>query len=155
MDISEQEMGIFLLDTAERSDLGLWTHGVAEMTGARQTFVLIWQLEAEVNNGGFWQYAYNSSGEGAPFVVEALNVIGAKATAALARATLGLIGDTDWQNEAVRQAHVEALDDSVRARLDELDQAFYLYEDNLTRLLFGFVTANIADFPPPAGMAVQ
>jgi hypothetical protein len=151
MDISDADMGAFLLGTAERDDLELWTHGVAQMRGAKQVFVLIWELEAQVLNGGFWQYAYNSSGEGAPFIVAALKAIGAEATAALTESALDLIGETDWQDEAVRQAYVESLDDAVRDRLDDLDQAYYRYEDNLTRLLFAYVVKHVSDFPPPKG----
>ena len=49
----------------------------------QKVFSSIWALEAEVNNGGFSQYFFNSSGETAEFVAEALDTIGASNTAAM------------------------------------------------------------------------
>lgn len=148
-EFTDDEMRAFLLATAERSDLGLWTHGVADMSGPRRTFVLIWELNAQVCNGGFRQYAHNTSGEGAPYIVDALIEIGAHATARLAKRAIDLIGDTDWTDEDVRQAYVNELDDAIGVQLDDLDQAFFKWEDDLDRLLFNYLVKNIEAFPPP------
>jgi hypothetical protein len=43
----------------------------------QKVFTAIWKVEAEVNNGGFSQYFWNSSNESAHFVVQALEMIGA------------------------------------------------------------------------------
>jgi len=44
---------------------------------AEQVFRSIWELEAEVNNGGFPQYFENSSGRIAPYAEAALRAIAA------------------------------------------------------------------------------
>jgi hypothetical protein len=55
-------------------------------------FVCVWELEADVNNGGFDQYYFNSSGDLAGDAVESLNAIGAKNTADVVRQANALFG---------------------------------------------------------------
>ncbi|HVZ29606.1 MAG TPA: DUF4375 domain-containing protein [Asticcacaulis sp.] len=148
-EFSDEDMEAFLMATAERQDLGLWDEGVAAMSGPKQTFVLIWDLDNEVHNGGFRQYAWNSSGEGVPYVIEALKQIEAHNNLRIVQQALDLIGETDWADEETRRAHVDELSEAVEAQLDALDQAYYRWEDNHTRLLFRYVMNNIGAFPPP------
>jgi hypothetical protein len=49
----------------------------------QQVIYITWTLEVEVNNGGFNQYYYNSSGEFAKLAPEALKLIGATQHAVL------------------------------------------------------------------------
>ncbi len=150
MEFSQEQMNAFLVGTSQRTDLDLWTRSVTEMSGPRQVFVRVWELEQEVCNGGFRQYFHNMSGEGAPLCASALRTIGAEATARLVEQSISAFGsDTVWQDEDARQAQADSLDAAVAEQLDDLDQTFYQYEDNLTALLFGFVIANIGSFPPP------
>src|SRR4029077_12603921 len=53
----------------------------AQQSLPQKVFSAIWAVESEVNNGGFSQYFFNSSGESASFVVEALETVGAPKTA--------------------------------------------------------------------------
>ncbi|MGN6207397.1 DMP19 family protein [Asticcacaulis sp.] len=146
---TDEQMRMFLLGTAERTDLDLWTTSVAKMSGPRQIFVLIWELESEVCNGGFWQYAYNGSGEGAPFVLGALKAIKANATFEIVSEALEIIGNKPWHDWDARQAAIEAMDQEIRDKLEPLDQRFFAYEDNLSALLFQYIVDNIGAFPPP------
>jgi len=52
----------------------------------------VWELEAEVNNGGFTQFFQNSSGEHAPDTPDTLRRIGAYAAADIVDAALVLVG---------------------------------------------------------------
>jgi hypothetical protein len=61
--------------------------GYASLSSAEKTLYVIWWLEAEVNNGGFDQYFFNSAGDNARDVPPALERIGAPVTAALVRRT--------------------------------------------------------------------
>ena len=54
-----------------------------ELSEVDQTVILVWSLQGEVDNGGFDQFYYNSSGDFAVETVSALERIGAKQTAAL------------------------------------------------------------------------
>jgi hypothetical protein len=111
--------------------------GVA-LAPAEAVFRCVWDVEAEVNNGGFFQYFFNSSGAGAPEAVAALRAIGANAAAEIAAKAIGLVDTTGWNDDDRRQEAVESLDDGVRSALDYRDTAFYGYPDDLRGLLLTF-----------------
>jgi hypothetical protein len=113
----------------------------------RKVFWAIWAVEAEVNNGGFVQYFYNSSCETVPFVVKALETIGAFDTADICRRAiacafpLGLPANTDDIHEAVADFSEE-----VVKMLHELDGEFIPYPCDLTALLFAYVSEHPEEF---------
>ena len=61
------------------------TVGYGELSRPEKVFVCVWGLEGEVNNGGFDQYYFNSSGDHALDTIESLEAIDAKHTANLVR----------------------------------------------------------------------
>lgn len=81
--------------------------------GVRATW-LTWIVEAEVNNGGFNQYYYNTDGRFASEAVAAFEYFGAKEHAALMR-----------EANAVRAAE---------AKLGPLDDKFYGLAEDLSQL---------------------
>lgn len=101
------------------------------------------QLLAEVNNGGFDQYFFNSSGDNAEETIHALEIIGATKTAALL-----------WQACLKFPGGMPPIDLSIRRRLmlesvspesnefDQLDEEFYLYEEKIGELLEQFKRIN-------------
>lgn len=94
----------------------------------------VWLLEAEVNNGGFDQYYFNSAGDLAVPTVDALRIIGASRTASLLAAA-----NSEFPNlvpPANRDARQRALDE-IRdsARFGALATEFYQGLEDLTALL--------------------
>lgn len=109
-----------------------------------QILVTIWGLEADVNNGGFDQYYFNSSGDQAWFAPTALRRIGATRMASIverANAKFGKAGPPTDSNE--RQSALFEITDSDEDTWDGLDREFYDYPDDITALL-------IAHFNPSA-----
>jgi len=121
--------------------------GFESLTVPEQAFVAIWVLEADVNNGGFDQYFFNSAGDYARLVPMALRAIGAAQAAAIvdtANAVFGPAGPPPGRDE--RQRALDALGDD-RARLFELvDQRFVAYPDDLQGLLEAYVEAHASEF---------
>jgi hypothetical protein len=75
----------FLIDLSESDKTAYGrTEDFAKQSTPQKVFSAIWALEAEVNNGGFSQYFFNTSNETAGFVVEALGTVGAPQTAEFA-----------------------------------------------------------------------
>lgn len=108
-----------------------------------RVFRCVWELEAEVNNGGFTQYFFNSSGRHAPDAPAALRAIGAAATAVLVDAALELMGrGVSWGDDVRRQAAVERLEHGAGARLEALDAKFYACPDDLTVKLHAYVAKH-------------
>jgi hypothetical protein len=121
----------------------------ARQSVPQKVFSAIWQVEAEVNNGGFSQYFLNSIDESASFVVEALATIGAPKTADICRRAIvtafpdGLPGAF----ESIRSAAADFSDQTL-TKLESLDQEFFSYPHNLTDLLFAYVSEDPEEFGP-------
>jgi Domain of unknown function (DUF4375) len=99
---------------------------VAELVGA---------LEAEINNGGFDQFFFNSAGDKTAETIEALAAIGAHHTANIVRrAASRFPGGMPSPDRDKRQEDLERISPDSDAFEDE-DQAFYEYKDNLSELV--------------------
>lgn len=131
---ADSSFEVDLARLASDSDQRPWT----QLSRQERIVLAVWQLEAEVNNGGFDQYFHNSAGERAPFAIEALLEIGAPNCAAVVgRATQLVLGEArDWS--AARNAFVDASPD-IGDALEPVDQEFYLYPDDLEALLRAYV----------------
>lgn len=136
-----------LIRISESDQTSVGKQPFAQQSLPQKVFSAIWQLEAEVNNGGFSQYFLNSSCETAPFVVEALETIAAPHTADICRRAIatafasGLPASADAISEAAADFPDDVLD-----RLDLLDREFYKYPNNLTDLLFDYVLLHPEEF---------
>lgn len=122
-----------------------WQVDFEDLSRPEQVFRAIWELESEVNNGGFEQYYANSSGDTALAVVEALEAIGAREAARIVKAAHGVFPEGRPSPDATeRQSALEELGPDSLARLEELDQEFFRYPDNLTALLYDYVREHAA-----------
>jgi hypothetical protein len=97
---------------------------------------LIENLEAEVNNGGFDQFFYNSAGDNARETILALETIEAGTTAdivkrAAAKFPDGMPPQDRYKRQELLLSRVSPASDAF----DELDAEFYGYPDNLSELL--------------------
>ena len=141
-----QEKNKQLVALSENPAAQFWKVSYQELTPAGRVFVSVWELESEVNNGGFLQYFFNSSGDNAGHCASALEKIGALNVAALVKQAISVFDNGEPSpDSAVRQPQVENFSEIQKKYLDELDQKFFKYPDNLTELLFDFVTKNRAE----------
>ena len=96
---------------------------------------LVEALEAEVNNGGFDQFFFNSAGDKTPETISALKAIGAKRTADIvSRAAAKFPGGLPPSDRTKRQELLEKVSPDADA-FDAEDDAFLKYEENLSDLL--------------------
>ncbi|MBI2393459.1 MAG: DMP19 family protein [Deltaproteobacteria bacterium] len=113
-----------------------------ELTEVERVIATVWALEADVNNGGFDQFFFNSSGDLAFFAPKALSIIGAPSTAMIVARANALFGAGGPPRErGLRQAQLAALQ-GAEERLEELDVEFYEYLDDLTALMHRYISAN-------------
>ncbi|WP_282162143.1 DMP19 family protein [Ulvibacterium marinum] len=111
------------------------------------TFLIIENLEREINNGGFNQFYWNSSGDYANETAEALEKIGAKKTAGIVKkANSEFNNGIVPQDKDKRYAALEKIEEKARENWKNCNAQFYKYEDNITELLIAFVLNNHADF---------
>ena len=89
-------------------------------------FYIAQEVEAEVNNGGFWQFFYNSSGDLSNQVVAAFQAIGATQIAEICRKAVDVFGESVPVDREERQELMEQLGlEEGNEILCECDEAFY------------------------------
>jgi hypothetical protein len=104
----------------------------------KQVARLIGSLEAEVNNGGFDQFFYNSTGDNTVETIQALEAIGAVTMAdILRRAAAKFPGGMPPKDRLARQEILLQISPNAEA-FEDLDGEFYGYPDNLAELLTGY-----------------
>ena len=109
--------------------------------------IFIEMLEGQVNNGGFDQYFFNSTGEYAYETLKALEEINANQTAKILNSaikafpTLPVPKDTEQRRELM-----EDIPDNISENWDKLDDEFYEYPENLAGLVIEYVKTNKKEF---------
>ena len=107
-----------------------------ELSARDQLLVTVWGLEADVNNGGFDQYYFNSSGDHAVHAPAALRSIGAPAMAAIVESANGLFGPGGPSTDrTVRQAQLFAITERDESAFENCDRDFLAYPEDLSALL--------------------
>jgi hypothetical protein len=120
------------------------TVAFADLSEADRILVSIWALEADVNNGGFDQYYFNTAGDTAHYAPVALRSIGARAMADIVERANSLFGPSG--PPASRDARQDALLalTSSEDLWGQLDREFYAYPDDISTLLTQFLDAKLA-----------
>ena len=113
------------------------------LTEPEQVFRVVWELEADVNNGGFLGYFDNSAGDFAHLAPAALRTIGAHQAARIVERALDVF-PSSWPSSVrnKRQGQIVALGSAAETRWAGLDEEFWRYPDPLTDLLYRFVARH-------------
>ncbi|MBL7733759.1 MAG: DMP19 family protein [Chitinophagaceae bacterium] len=113
------------------------------LTVSQKTFYFNQNLEREINNGGFSQYFYNSSGNFAHETITSLRTIGANKTADILQQAIDQFPSSVVPKDRIkRQEILEQIEDTANEVWEQLDQAFYKYEDNLYDLNIEYIKQN-------------
>jgi hypothetical protein len=119
----------------------------SKQSEVQKVFSAIWALESQVNNGGFLQYFACGDGETANFAPTALRSIGAMRCASIVAQALAAVSpDPLPDSREARVYMVNSLSKSTRKDVEKLDSQFFAYPDNLTELLFDYVSAHSEAF---------
>jgi len=114
---------------------------------SQRTFLFVENLEREINNGGFNQFYFNSSGDFSQETQNALFEIGANKTAEIIkRANSEFKNGIVPKNRNERQNQLEVIEEKAEENWNKCDSEFYKYPDNLTELLLAFVIKNKSEF---------
>jgi len=120
---------------------------INELSNPQKIFHYVQELEREVNNGGFNQYFWNSSGDYAMDTVEALKAIGANKTATIVQKAIDRFPNANVPvNKDEREELVEKIEETANPVWNELDQKFFLYEDDINTLNIEFIKKNRTEF---------
>ena len=114
---------------------------------AEKTFLYVEILEAEINNGGFDQFFFNSSGDYANETLEALKRIGATKNAKIVEEAYSYFPENPIpKNNEKRREILENIDEQTSEKWTQLEDKFYLYEENIGGLVLDYVRKNINEF---------
>ncbi len=122
---------------------------ISKLSKGQQAIFSIWMLQAEVNNGGFNQFYYNSSGQFANMAEEGLKLIGANKYAELVKQAnntyLTIKDELEEKNDGSIESFSESYEDNP---LNELDDKFYELEEqeSLDSIQIAFIEENYKEF---------
>ncbi len=146
--IAEKEPYEKIMEIDERlNEISDYGKNLSKLNSSQQVVLIIENLEREINNGGFNQFYFNSSGNHAQITVEYLKKIGADKTAELVEKA-----NSEWPNNEIpidrteRQSLLEEIENNAEQVWEDCDQKFYKYEDDIAGLLMNFVNVNRTDF---------
>jgi uncharacterized protein DUF4375 len=146
----DKNKALIALSESDKTKVG--KEDFAAQSDPQKVFSAIWDLQMEVNNGGFWQYFANSSAETAYFVREALEAIGATKTADICTRAVNIAFPNGLPKTPEEISRLALEDyDKLTHELDALDQEFFRDPsgDNLTELLYDCVLKNPLEFGKP------
>ena len=144
--IERRDMIVMKIDTYLNSKFE-YGENIEKLNPSQRTFLFVENLEREINNGGFNQFYFNSSGDFSQETVNALLEIGAKKTAEIVKKA-----NSEFKNGIVpkdrteRQNELELIEEKAEENWNKCDSEFYEYQDNLTELLIAFVIKNKSEF---------
>ena len=117
--------------------------GFNNLSVLEKTFICIWSLEGEVNNGGFDQWFFNSSGDWAFDTPPSLVRIGAEATAGIVEEAISYFpGGNPSKDLKKRRKQMEKVTELIEAKWNKLNDKFYKYEDDLETSLVQYMKKN-------------
>lgn len=128
-------------------NLCLYGDNIDRLTQPQRNFYFNQNFEREINNGGFDQYFYNSSGDFAHETIISLRIIGAYKTADILQKAIDQFPNSRVSKDrAKRQEVLEQIEDAANDVWEELDQTFYKYEDDLNELNIQYIKQNLNSF---------
>lgn len=133
------KIGEIIWRKTEKSD-----DSFSNLTEVERVFIYVDMLEGQVNNGGFDQFFFNSSGDYAHEILTAYKQIKAYRTVELIEKAIDLFPSLPIpkDTEARRQIML-GINESISNEWDKLDNKFYQYEDNIAKLLIDYIRRNI------------
>jgi hypothetical protein len=134
-----------LLQQAVTKILDLLEAG-GELSALERTVYLAWFFDAEVRNGGFDQFFFNSQGNHAAGTLDALRDIGALKARALLQKAMALFGPEGPSPD--RDLRWDQMDDIPnRADWNAMDTEYYNSGERMADLLSDFLNARGVRYP--------
>ena len=116
---------------------------------SKQAIYMIWALESEVNNGGYNQFYFNSSGQFYKYLPDALKLVGANKYSELMKRANETFAKENPKITQHQDGTIEGFSKSYEDNpLNKFDDEFYkLYEtENLQQLQVDFIRKHKTEF---------
>ena len=122
---------------------------VNKLSNGQKAVFSTWWLEAEVNNGGFNQFYFNSTGQYAKMAEIGFKTIGAEKFSELTSRANKIFKENKKRLEEFDDGTMESFSESYKDNpLNDLDTEFYnLYDsENISDLRIKYIRENINEF---------
>lgn len=118
-----------------------------DLKNAERIYVMLWRFQAEIYNGGIWQFFTNSTGAYSPFICDALKTVGADDMAATMREAIINSGPgTPWHMATTNSTLILDAPIAVREFVYKLNDQLSPHLDNLSLLLFSYMLKHRYEF---------
>jgi Domain of unknown function (DUF4375) len=118
-----------------------------KLSDEEKVIVYIGELEREVNNGGFSQFFFNTSGDYTEEVIQSLQKIGSIKFLSLAESAKAQFPNFIVPaDKAERRQILEEIDEDANNKWNDLDNEFYQYEEDIYSLMSSYIERNIEKF---------
>ncbi|OQA19787.1 MAG: hypothetical protein BWY63_01649 [Chloroflexi bacterium ADurb.Bin360] len=118
-----------------------------KLSEEERNIVYIEELEREVNNGGFSQFFFNSSGDYTEELIQALKKIGSTKFLQLVESAVAEFPNSHVpKDRSERQEILDSIEDRADPVWDALDAEFYKYEEDIYALMLAYISNNIGKF---------
>ncbi|NUP07460.1 MAG: DUF4375 domain-containing protein [Polyangiaceae bacterium] len=125
-----KEPGPIALDIDRRLQRKVQLHGLDRLSGAERSVYLVSVLFGEVRNGGFHQYLYNTSGDSAGDVTDALKLLRApREIVEVVAEALSLLPSAPSRDRAERHKQVDTVGEAVLLKWRTLEDQFFKMSD--------------------------
>ena len=144
--LNDTDRLIIDLDTylCELSEYG---EALEKLSESQKVFYYNQELVREINNGGFNQYFYNSSGDYAHQTIISLRQINAIKTAAILQLAIDQFPNSIVpKDQSERWDILEKIEEKAEEVWEQLDKRFLEYEDNLYDLNIEFIKQHRSSF---------
>ena len=142
LDDEENNLVVDMYDAVcKKSEYG---NNIEKLNEHERVFFITQTLEQEVNNGGFSQFFCNSSGDFSNELVDAFTKIGALKTAEICKKAVSIFSGNIPADRNEREELLDNPDcDDI---LNDCDDVFYNYEDDLNALNYSYIMEHRAFF---------
>lgn len=114
-----------------------------QLSEPEKTFVYIDIFEGELNNGGLFDFFYNTSGAFAHQVLDAYQAIGAEESAAIVSQAIALFPDLPVSKDLfIRRQLLSNLKHTVLDEWKKLETQFFNSEEAIVTILNDYITIN-------------
>jgi len=115
--------------------------GYETLTTAEMTVLAIEALEAQVNNGGYSQFFFNTTNQYISVIVPALLRIGCVKVAAITEEAIAALGTPPLSDSQIQHAVCDYTDAAART-LSDCSNRFFDYPEPIEHMLFAFIKEN-------------
>lgn len=146
LETEDETTAIIELDT-KLNEISGYGENIEKLNESQKTVLFVENLEREINNGGFNQFFFNSSGNFTHETIIALKTIKAFKTSDIVAKAISVWPNQNVpKNRAKRQYILEEIEGQANPVWNECDEEFYKYPDNIVTLLLDYVKSNRSDF---------